>query len=157
MSKMNKSKKTKKRAVKRSKDKAPLPREVERRESMVRGRHPSLDPRKPSHIPLNTAERVKLHAVAESMGLPYATWARGTLLAVARWPVESQPMKFQRELIEHPETCPEDGLTVKIPVYMTRDGLQGQERSYDGGRTWGRYVEPPISFDGQSTSVTEEK
>jgi len=60
----------------------------------ARGRRPSADPRKPSHIPLNTSERERLHAAAEAMGLPYATWARGTLLIVADWPATAQPIRL---------------------------------------------------------------
>ena len=59
-----------------------------------RGRHRSLDARKPSHVPLNTEERAKLGGAAAAMGLPYATWARMTLLAVAEWPTENQPIRM---------------------------------------------------------------
>ena len=72
----------------------------------ARGRRPSDDPRRPSHIPLNTPEREKLHAAAEAMGLPYATWARGTLLIVADWPAAAQPIRMGsllalRQVVEH--------------------------------------------------------
>ena len=60
----------------------------------ARGRRPSLDPRRPSHIPLNTTERKKLQDAALAMGLPYATWARGTLLIVADWPATAQPIRM---------------------------------------------------------------
>jgi hypothetical protein len=49
--------------------------------------------RKPSHIPLTRDEREKLYKGAAVMGLPYATWARATLLIVADWPAERQPIR----------------------------------------------------------------
>jgi len=58
-----------------------------------RGRPKLSDGRKASHIPLNDAERAKLHGVASTMGMPYATWARATLLIVADWPLDSQPLR----------------------------------------------------------------
>jgi hypothetical protein len=60
----------------------------------ARGRQPVADPRKPSHVPLNTEERAKLHGAAAALGIPYATWARGTLLVVADWPANVQPMRM---------------------------------------------------------------
>ena len=60
----------------------------------ARGRQPVADPRKPSHVPLNTEERAKLHGAAAALGIPYATWARGTLLVVADWPANAQPMRM---------------------------------------------------------------
>jgi len=63
-----------------------------------RGPHPSGDARKPSHIPLNTSEREKLQKGAARMGMPYATWARTTLLIVADWPLECQPIRLGREV-----------------------------------------------------------
>ena len=59
------------------------------------GRSSALKPsvRKPSHIPLFAEEHARLHAAARAVGLPYATWARATLLVVASWPVEQQPIR----------------------------------------------------------------
>lgn len=63
-----------------------------------RGRRPSGNARKPSHIPLNTGEREVLHKGASRMGMPYATWARMTLLIVAEWPLECQPIRLGTEV-----------------------------------------------------------
>jgi len=49
--------------------------------------------RKPSHVPLSDGEREKLHALARSMGLSYAAWARATMLVVADWPLDCQPIR----------------------------------------------------------------
>ena len=87
-----------------------------------RGRHLSSDVRKPSHVPLNAEERAKLGAMAAAMGLPYATWARATLLAVAEWPLENQPLKMARfARIEHPQTCSEE----QVPASLVLDGARG--------------------------------
>lgn len=59
-----------------------------------RGRRPSGNARKPSHIPLNIGEREALRGGASRMGMPYATWARMTLLIVAEWPPECQPIRL---------------------------------------------------------------
>jgi len=59
-----------------------------------RGRQVLADPRTPSHIPLNTPERKKLQDAAAAMGMPYATWARTTLLVVADWPATMQPIRL---------------------------------------------------------------
>jgi len=58
------------------------------------GRRPVADPRRPSHVPLNSEEKKKLHGAAEAAGMPYATWARGTLLVVADWPANAQPIRL---------------------------------------------------------------
>jgi hypothetical protein len=57
------------------------------------GRPRSKYPRTSSHIPLRPDERSKLGKAAERLGLPYATWARMTLLIVADWPVDKQPIR----------------------------------------------------------------
>ena len=57
------------------------------------GRPRSQNPRKSSHIPLRDDERAKLGKAARLLGLPYATWARMTLLLVADWPADKQPIR----------------------------------------------------------------
>ena len=96
----NKSKVSKKRKIKKA---------VEQERPRARGRRPSEDPRRPSHIPLNTLEREKLHAAAEVMGLPYATWARGTLLIVAGWPAATQPIRMGRVELAEGEVAAAEG------------------------------------------------
>jgi hypothetical protein len=54
---------------------------------------PVLHVRRPSHIPLFDEEKDKLFAAAKIVGLPYATWARATLLVVAGWPADLQPIR----------------------------------------------------------------
>jgi hypothetical protein len=62
-------------------------------EIIKRGRPRSTHPRTSSHIPLRPDERTKLGNAAERLGLPYATWARMTLLLVADWPADKQPIR----------------------------------------------------------------
>ena len=50
--------------------------------------------RKSFHIPLSPTEHDKLHLTARAVGLPYATWARATLLVVADMPPELQPIRM---------------------------------------------------------------
>lgn len=57
------------------------------------GQRPSV--RKPSHVPLFAEEHDKLYVAARAAGLPYATWARATLLVVASWPVDQQPIRVR--------------------------------------------------------------
>ena len=57
------------------------------------GRPRSAHPRKSSHVPLRDDERAKLGKAARLLGLPYATWARMTLLLVADWPEDKQPIR----------------------------------------------------------------
>lgn len=66
---------------------------IDKNMATKRGRPPSKHPRTASHIPLRPDERVKLGKAAESLGLPYATWARMTLLIVADWPAVKQPIR----------------------------------------------------------------
>ena len=68
--------------------------EASKAKPRARGRTELADPRKPSHVPLNSEERKKLHDAAGAMGMPYATWARGTLLIVADWPATAQPIRM---------------------------------------------------------------
>ena len=58
-----------------------------------RGRPKCINPRKGGHIPLNDDERATLYAKAASLGLPWSTWARATLLIVANWPDDRQPIR----------------------------------------------------------------
>jgi hypothetical protein len=51
--------------------------------------------RKPSHVPLFAEEHDKLYAAARAVGLPYATWVRATLLVVASWPADQQPIRVR--------------------------------------------------------------
>jgi hypothetical protein len=75
---------------------------ISKKPALRRGRRPSLDARKPSHIPLNIPERERLHKSASSMGMPYATWARMTLLIVSDWPMECQPIRLGSNIsVEH--------------------------------------------------------
>jgi hypothetical protein len=67
---------------------------LSKKQVVCRGRRPSGDARRPSHIPLNMLERERLHKSASSMGMPYATWARMTLLIVSDWPLECQPIRL---------------------------------------------------------------
>ena len=82
---------------------------------LFRGRPKVLDRRKGSHIPLNNAERTKLQAKAAAMGLPWSTWARATLLTVANWPDDKQPIRCaplaarQEELQEELQEESHDG------------------------------------------------
>lgn len=92
------------------------------------GRPRSKHPRTSSHIPLRPDERAKLGKAAESLGLPYATWARMTLLLVADWPADKQPIRGFGPA------------SVGMPTFITRQTDEGEERSYDGGKTWGREV-----------------
>ena len=87
--------------------------------------------RKPSHVPLSDGEREKLHALARSMGLSYAAWARATMLVVADWPLDRQPIRVP---VGSGSSVPPNG------VFHTRLTPDGEERSYDGGRTWAKEV-----------------
>lgn len=94
------------------------------------GRPRSKHPRTSSHIPLRPDERAKLGKAAEALGLPYATWARMTLLIVADWPVDRQPIR---------------GFGPAMSIFATRMGEKGKERSYDGGKSW--CLESGIALD----------
>jgi hypothetical protein len=98
------------------------------------GRPRSKNPRKSSHIPLRADEHKKLSRAARLLGLPYATWARMTLVIVADWPEDKQPIRgFGPASVSGPAS------KGSLP-FMRRITAEGEERSYDGGKTWGREV-----------------